>query len=60
MPTKVIEFKSRKKYEEWLEKMGNSVKIIDVNTTKRYSLTWGFLGDTKTYTITYEELKNNQ
>jgi len=59
MPTKVIEFKSKKEYEEWLEKKGDSVRIVAVNTTKRYSLMLGFLGDNKTYTVTYEEVKKN-
>jgi len=57
MPTKIIEFKKKKDYEDWLEKMGDKVKIINVSTTKRYSMLTGFLGDTKTYTVTYEEVK---
>lgn len=35
--------------------MGEKVTIINVSTTKRWSIWLGFLGDAKTYTVTYEE-----
>ena len=52
---KIIEFKSKEKYDSWLTEMGDGIKIINVSTTKRWSWSWGFLGDAKTYTITYED-----
>ena len=54
MSTRVVEFKSQAKYNEWLNAYGGQVKIINVSTTKRWSLWNGFLGDNKTYTVTYE------
>lgn len=54
MPTKVAEFKSKADYEKWLKSQGADVKIINVSTTKRWSLWTGFLSDAKTYTVTYE------
>jgi hypothetical protein len=53
-PTKVIEFKSKGEYEKWLSENSGMVKVIDVSTTKRWSLWTGFLGDKKTYTVTYQ------
>jgi hypothetical protein len=53
-PTKVIEFKSKGEYEEWLSKNSEKIKVIDVSTTKRWSFWTGFLGDKKTYTVTYQ------
>jgi len=50
----VIEFKTKEEYEEWLKKKGKKVKIINVSTTNRWNWKTGFLGDSKTYTITYE------
>jgi len=52
---KVIEFKTEEEYNEWLQKKGKEIKIISVNTNKRWSLWTGYLGNAKTYTITYEE-----
>ena len=52
----VIEFKSGRAYEFWLLAMGNKVRILNVSTTKRWSLWTGFLGDAKTYTVTYEQI----
>jgi len=51
---KVVEFKSKKAYETWLRTMGTSVRIVNVSTTKRWSVVSGFIGDNKTYTVTYE------
>lgn len=51
----VTEFKSERAYEFWLQQMGDQVRILDVSTTKRWSILTGFLGDTKTYTVTYEQ-----
>jgi hypothetical protein len=53
---RAIEFKSLSDYESWLRKMGDKVRIVNVSTTKRWSLIKGFLGDNKSYTITYEVL----
>ncbi len=36
--------------------MGDKVRILNVSTTKRWSLWTGFLGDAKTYTVTYEQI----
>jgi exonuclease VII small subunit len=58
MKTKVIEFKYKNEYEEWLKENEDIIEIINVATTKRWSLLGGFLGDTKTYTITYKQLEN--
>lgn len=52
---RVIEFKSQEEYDNWLKKKGKKIKIISVNTNKKWSLWTGFLGNAKTYTITYEE-----
>lgn len=52
----VIEFKSGRAYEFWLQAMGDRVRILNVSTTKRWSPWIGFLGDTKTYTVTYEQI----
>lgn len=54
MATRVVEFKSQVEYDRWLNAQGEQVKIINVSTTKRWSLWNGFLGDNKTYTVTYE------
>ncbi len=55
MATKVAEFKSKQDYEAWLAQSGDAVRVVNVSTTKRWSAWSGFLGDTKTYTVTYEE-----
>jgi hypothetical protein len=52
----VVEFRSAGKYESWLQRMGDQVRILNVSTTKRWSLWTGFLGDTKTFTVTYEQI----
>jgi len=63
MAIKIIEFKKKKDYESWLEKMGDKIRIINVNTTKRLGMAMMFgalgdaLGNTITYTVTYEEVK---
>jgi hypothetical protein len=51
----VIEFKSEQAYRFWLQEMGNAIRILDVSTTKRWSVWTGFLGNAKTYTVTYEQ-----
>jgi hypothetical protein len=54
----VIEFKSKKAYEKWLNKNGDDIDIIHVNTTnKKWSLFTGILTNKKIYTITYKEKK---
>ncbi|HVP43271.1 MAG TPA: zinc ribbon domain-containing protein [Terriglobales bacterium] len=55
MGLKVKEFRSTREYSSWLNKSGNSVRVVNVSTTKRWSLFTGFLGDNKTYTVTYED-----
>jgi hypothetical protein len=50
----VIEFRSKSAYEKWLQRMGDSVRVLSMSTSKRWSLATGFLGDTKTYVVTYE------
>lgn len=59
MRTNVIEFKTKEEYDDWLQKNDN-IKVISVNTNKRWSFWTGFLGDTKTYTVTYEEASMNK
>lgn len=55
MGTKMVEFKSKREYDEWLQEMGDAIRVLNVSTTKRWSFMTGFLGDTKTYTVTYEQ-----
>ena len=43
----VIEFKSEQRYKAWLQRMGNTIRILNVSTTKQWSLWTGFLGDKK-------------
>ena len=52
---KVIEFPSQRDYAAWLERMGKRITIVNVSTTKRWSIWTGFLGNAKTYTITYKK-----
>lgn len=51
----VIEFTSREELNVWLNECGDNVKVLNVATTKRWSPWTGFLGDTKSYTVTYEQ-----
>src|SRR5438094_354850 len=51
----VAEFQSKSTYDRWLETQGSTIRIVDVCTTKRWSILAGFLGRTKTYTVTYEQ-----
>jgi hypothetical protein len=51
----VIEFKNQAEYSEWLRRMGRAVKVLNLSTTKRWSFSSGFIGDAKTYTVTYEQ-----
>jgi predicted amidophosphoribosyltransferase len=55
MGVKVIEFKAENDYRAWLQRMGIRIRVVNVSTTKRWSPWTGFLGDSKTYTVTYEE-----
>jgi hypothetical protein len=55
MATRLVEFKSKREYEKWLEKVGSKARVVNVATTKRWSPWSGFLGDRKTYTVTYEQ-----
>lgn len=52
----VIEFKSERAYQFWLQGMGDRIRVLDVSKTKRWSLWTGFLGNAKTYTVTYERI----
>ena len=52
----VIEFKSKRAYQFWLQEMGDRIRILDVSTTKRWSLWTGFLGNAQTYAVTYEQI----
>src|SRR5437870_4700740 len=51
----VAEFQSKSKYDHWLETQGSTIRVVDVSTTKRWSILAGFLGRAKTYTVTYEQ-----
>lgn len=55
MGVQVIEFKSQRQYNQWLQTKGNAIRVVNVSTTKRWSPWTGFLGDNKTYSVTYEE-----
>jgi hypothetical protein len=50
----VREFTNTNDYNEWLRRWGSEITILSVNTTKRWSLMTGFLGNAKTITVTYE------
>lgn len=52
--THVIEFYSRAGYHRWLLNRHGQVRILSVATTKRWGFGLGFLGDAKTFTVTYE------
>jgi hypothetical protein len=56
MTTKVIEFRDTDDYEAWLRAQGDRVRVVATNTTKRWTPMLGFLGNAKTYTVTYEEV----
>jgi hypothetical protein len=49
--TKVARFKSERALNEWLEKAGKSVTVLNVATKKKASLL--FLGIKKHYIVTY-------
>ena len=51
---KVKEFQHYSGYTGWLQTNQGKVKIINVATTKRWGVAFGFLGRAKTYTVTYE------
>jgi len=55
MEVQVIEFKSQNECNQWLQAMSDKITTVNVSTTKRWSLWSGFLGDNKTYTVTYED-----
>jgi hypothetical protein len=59
MRTRVVEFKTQVAYEQWLNERGDEVRIINVSTTPRWSLWDGFMGGAKTYTVTFEELNED-
>jgi hypothetical protein len=50
----VAEFRSTSQYDSWLADWGDDIEIIDVSTQKRWSLWSGFLGDSKTYSVTFQ------
>jgi hypothetical protein len=52
----VMDFLNKRKMDAWLKEVSNSVRIINVATTKRWGLMLGFFGDKKSYTVTYEKL----
>jgi hypothetical protein len=56
MGVQVAEFKSHNEYSQWLQRTSNQIRVVNVSTTKRWSPWTGFLGDNKTYTITYEQV----
>lgn len=49
-------FNSEKELNDWLAKQGDTIKVINISTTKRgWSATTGFLGSGKmVYTVVYE------
>jgi hypothetical protein len=53
--TKVIEFNSKDEMDVWLAKKGDSIAVVNVATSKRWSAWTGFIGNAKTYTVTYNE-----
>jgi hypothetical protein len=59
MPYKVTELGSKGEYEKWLNKMGDSIRIISaVPSRKKWSPWTGManMENAQTYTVTYEEL----
>jgi hypothetical protein len=52
----LIEFKNKQAYEAWLGENSDRVRIIAVSTNKKGSVWTGFLGDNKSYSVTYEAL----
>lgn len=54
MATFVDDFKSKAQLDAWLAHAATTATVVDVATTKRWGVLLGFLGDTKTYTVTYD------
>jgi ribosomal protein L40E len=59
MSTKVKEFGSVKDYENWLNTMGDRIRVINLSTSRKKWSPWtGMMNleNAQTYTVTFEEL----
>lgn len=57
MAYEVVSFDSEERYRDWLQRVGGSVRIVNVAVArKNWSLAAGFFTKAQTYTVTYERV----